>query len=36
MVIDSIIPATRRLYGRLVIDPNCGYRGLVPDSIPTN
>jgi hypothetical protein len=36
IVIDSVFPDTRRLYGRLVIDPNCGYRGLVPDSIPTN
>lgn len=34
--IDSVTPATRKIYGKLVLDPNCGYRGLVPDSIPQN
>ncbi len=36
ITVDSIIPATRLIYGKLVVDPNCGYRGLVPDSIPKN
>src|SRR5687767_14365677 len=33
-VVDSV-DATRRLYMRSVVDLNCGYRSLVPDSIPT-
>jgi hypothetical protein len=33
-VVDSV-DATRRLYLRSVVDMNCGYRSLVPDSIPT-
>jgi hypothetical protein len=33
-VIDSI-DTSRRLYVRSVVDQNCGYRSLVPDSIPT-
>ena len=33
-VVDSI-DATRRMYIRAVVDMNCGYRSLVPDSIPT-
>jgi len=36
LVIDSAFAGTRHIYGRVVIDPNCGYRGLVPDSIPRN
>jgi hypothetical protein len=34
-VIDSV-DKSRRLWIRSVIDLNCGYRSLVPDSIPTN
>ena len=34
-VVDSVNTATRRFYVRSVADPNCGYRSLVPDSIPT-
>lgn len=34
-VVDSVNPATRRFYVRSVGDANCGYRSLVPDSIPT-
>ena len=34
LVVDSVKPATRRIYGRTVIDPNCGYRSVVPDSVP--
>lgn len=34
-VVDSVNPATRRFYLRSVSDANCGYRSLVPDSIPT-
>ena len=33
-VIDSI-DASRRMYFRSVVDMSCGYRSLVPDSIPT-
>ena len=36
LVVDSVNTATRRIFGKIVVDPNCGYRGLVPDSIPTN
>ena len=34
LTVDSV-GANRRIYTRTVSDPNCGYRGLVPDSIPT-
>lgn len=33
--VDSVPAGTRRLYARSVVDPNCGYRSVVPDSIPT-
>ena len=33
-VVDSV-NASRRLFLRTVVDLNCGYRSLVPDSIPT-
>ena len=36
LTVDSVNATTRRLYTRTVIDPNCGYRGLVPDTIPTS
>jgi len=36
LTVDSVNTTTRRLYARTVIDPNCGYRQVVPDSIPTN
>ena len=36
MVIDSVNVPVRKIYGRIVIDPNCGYRGVVEDSIPKN
>lgn len=36
LVVDSVNTVTRRLYTRSVVDPNCGYRGLVADSIPTS
>lgn len=35
LVVDSIIPTTRRVYGRTVTDPNCGFRQLMPDTIPS-
>lgn len=35
LVIDSIRTADRRVFARSVVDPNCGYRGLVADSIPS-
>jgi len=34
-VVDSVIPSTRRFYVRSVGNANCGYKSLVPDSIPT-
>ena len=36
LTVDSVHAATRRIYTRMVVDPNCGYRGLVADSIPTS
>lgn len=35
LVVDSIKPDTRRIYGRTVVDPNCGFYGLLVDTIPT-
>jgi uncharacterized protein YqfA (UPF0365 family) len=34
-VVDSVNLTTRQLYVRSVTDANCGFRSLVPDSIPT-
>jgi len=34
-VVDSVTPSTRKFYVRSVGDANCGYKSLVPDSIPT-
>ena len=34
LTVDSVNTSTRRLYARTVLDPNCGYRSVVPDSIP--
>lgn len=34
-VVDSVNTTTRRFHIRSVSDANCGYRSLVPDSIPT-
>jgi hypothetical protein len=34
LTVDSVDLTARRVYARSVIDPNCGYRELVPDSIP--
>jgi hypothetical protein len=34
LVVDSIKTSERRIFGRTVVDPNCGFRQLVPDSIP--
>ena len=34
-VVDSVIPTTRKFYVRSVGNANCGYKSLVPDSIPT-
>jgi len=35
-VVDSIDLPSRRLFVRHVVDSNCGFRGLVPDSLPTS
>ena len=35
-VVDSVDLPSRRLFLRTVIDANCGFRSLVPDSIPTS
>jgi hypothetical protein len=34
LTIDSVNATSRRLYARTVFDPNCGYRSVVPDTIP--
>jgi hypothetical protein len=34
-VVDSVTPSTKKFYVRSVGDANCGYKSLVPDSIPT-
>jgi hypothetical protein len=36
LTVDSVNAANRRIYTRTVVDPNCGYHGLVADSIPTS
>ena len=36
LTVDSVDAATRHIYTRTVVDPNCGYRGLVADSVPTS
>lgn len=36
LTVDSVNAASRRIYTRTVVDPNCGYHGLVADSIPTS
>ena len=35
-VVDSVNSGSKLVYGRVVTDPNCGYRGVIPDSIPRN
>ena len=35
LVVDSINAASRKLYIRTVVDANCGYFSVVPDSVPT-
>jgi hypothetical protein len=34
LVVDSVDASTRRIFTRSVVDPNCGYRGVMPDSVP--
>lgn len=34
MIIDSIRMSDRAIYARVVSDPNCGFRGLVPGNVP--
>ena len=34
LVIDSIRTGDRRVFARSVVDPNCGFRELMPDTIP--
>ena len=34
LVVDSVDASTRRIFMRTVVDPNCGYVGVVPDSVP--
>ncbi|HEX2778447.1 MAG TPA: hypothetical protein VHM30_03040 [Gemmatimonadaceae bacterium] len=34
MVVDSVRTADRTIFIRLVSDPNCGFRGLVPGVVP--
>ena len=35
LVVDSIDVPSRRLFVRTVVDPNCGYRQVRPDTVPT-
>ena len=35
MVVDSVDVPGRRLFLRTVVDPNCGYRQVRPDTVPT-
>jgi hypothetical protein len=34
LVVDSVTTTPRRIFGRYVLDPNCGYRQVMPDTIP--
>jgi hypothetical protein len=34
MIVDSVRASDRSIFLRLVSDPNCGFRGLVPNTIP--
>jgi hypothetical protein len=34
LVVDSVQSASRRIFVRTVVDPNCGYLQLMPDTIP--
>ena len=36
VTVDSVSPTTHRVFTRTVVDPNCGYRQVMPDTIPTN
>lgn len=35
LVVDSVNTNTKKLYLRTVVDANCGYFSVVPDSVPT-
>lgn len=35
-VVDSVQLPVRRIFARSVVDPNCGYRQVLPDTIPTD
>lgn len=35
LVVDSINLASKKIFIRTVVDPNCGYFSVVPDSVPT-
>ena len=35
LVVDSVNATTKKLYIRTVVDANCGYFSVVPDSVPT-
>ena len=35
LVVDSVDISTRRLFVRAVVDPNCGYRQVIADSVPS-
>jgi hypothetical protein len=36
LTVDSVDQSARRIYVRAVVDPNCGYRELVADSLPNS
>jgi hypothetical protein len=35
LVVDSVNTGTKKIYARTVVDLNCGYFSVVPDSVPT-
>jgi len=35
LVVDSVDQGAKKIYIRTVVDPNCGYFSVVPDSVPT-
>jgi hypothetical protein len=36
LVVDSVDVPGRRMFIRAVVDPNCGYRQVMPDTVPTH
>ena len=36
MIVDSVRMSDRSIFARVVSDPNCGFRGLVPGTVPAH